>query len=395
MSGPLDGLRILDLSGIISGGYATMQLADFGADVVTVEHPDREDPIRDWPPKVGGTSLWWKSLGRNKRCVTLDLSTDEGRDLALDLAERADAVIENFRPGTLEKWNLGPEALHDVNEELVVVRISGYGQTGPKSDRPGFGTVAEAISGFAHVNGRPDRKPLLPPISLADMVAGLFAVQSLMFALYERHHSGEGQVVDVSLYEAMFRLFPGEVERYDRLGEVRKRQGNHHPNAAPRNVYETADGYVALSASAESIFERLCAAIGHPDLAEDERFATNAARVEHADELDGYIEAWTRERTTEAAIETLEDAGAVVAPIYDMGDVFADEQYRARDDIVEVDDEDVGPTKTQTTVPTFSRTDGAVDHLGPRHGEHNEGVFVEELGLSKAELAALRDDDVV
>jgi formyl-CoA transferase len=395
MSGPLEGLRVLDLSGVVSGGYATMQLADFGADVVTVEHPDQEDPVRDWPPKVEGTSLWWKALGRNRRCITLDLSTDEGRELALDLAEKADAVVENFRPGTLEKWDLGPENLHAVDEELILVRISGYGQTGPKSDRPGFGTVAESISGFASANGWPDRKPLLPPTSLADMVAGLFAVQSLMFALYERQHSGEGQVVDVSLYEAMFRLFPGDVEGFDRKGVVRERMGNHHPSAAPRNVYETADGHVALSASSERIFARLCETIGHPELTEDERFATNEARVEHADELDGYVEDWTRERTTEQAIDALEEGGAVVAPVYDVADVFEDEQYRAREDIVEVDDPDVGPTKTQNALPKFSRTDGEVRHLGPRHGEHTEEVLVEELGLSEAEVAALRERDVV
>jgi formyl-CoA transferase len=227
------------------------------------------------------------------------------------------------------------------------------------------------------------------------MVAGLFAVQSLMFALYERQHSGEGQVVDVSLYEAMFRLFPGDVEGFDRKGVVRERMGNHHPSAAPRNVYETADGYVALSASSERIFARLCETIGHPELTEDERFATNEARVEHADDLDGYIEDWTRERTTEAAIDALEEGGAVVAPVYDVADIFEDEQYRAREDIVEVDDEDVGPTKTQNALPKFSRTDGEVRHLGPRHGEHTEEVLVEELGLSEAEVQALQERDVI
>lgn len=394
MNGPLDGLSVLDLSGMISGGFATMQLADHGADVVTVEHPDHEDPIRDWPPEVDGTSLWWKSLGRNKRCITLDLSTDEGRELALHLAEEADAVVENFRPGTLEEWGLGYEAFRAANEEIVMVRISGYGQTGPKSDRPGFGTVAEAISGFAHVNGWPDREPLLPPISLADMVAGLFAVQSLLFALYERERSGEGQVVDVSLYESLFRLFPGDVEKYDTLGEVNQRRGNHHPNAAPRNVYETTDGYVALSASSPNIFADLADTIGHPELTEDERFATNAARVAHADELDEYIEGWTRERTTEEAIEQLEAGGAVVAPIYDVSDVFDDEQYAARDTIVEVDDEDVGPVRTPNTVPRFSRTDGAVEHMGPRHGEHTEEVLA-EYGLSPERLAELREQGVL
>ena len=395
MSGPLEGLRVVDFSGMISGGFATMTLADFGADVVTVEHPDYSDPIRDWAPKEDGVSLWWKSLARNKRCVTLDLSTDEGRALALELVEDADLVFENFRPGTLERWDLGYESLRDVNEAVVLVRISGYGQTGPRAEQPGFGTAAEAISGFAHVNGFPDREPLLPPISLADMCAAHYAVQSAMFALFERFTSGEGQVVDVSLYEALFRMFPGDVEKYDRLGEVSERRGNHHANAAPRNVYRARDGHVALSASSQAIFRNLCAVIGHPELLEDDRFATNDARVEHADELDEYIAPFVAERTVEEAVADLTEADAVVAPIYDMSDVFEDEQYRAREDIVEVDDPDLGPTKTPAVLPKLSRTPGEVDHLGPGHGEHNEAVFCGELGLERETLAELREAGVV
>ncbi|MFB6143215.1 MAG: CaiB/BaiF CoA transferase family protein [Halorientalis sp.] len=395
--GPLDGLRVLDLSGLISGGYATMLLADFGAEVIFAEHPDHPDPIREWPPTEDGVSLWWKSLARNKRCVTLDLGSDEGHALALELAADADVVVENFRPGTMEQWDLGYEEFRAVNEEIIMVRISGYGQTGPKSDRPGFGTVAEAISGFAHVNGFPDREPLLPPISLADIAAAHTAVESLMFAIYERDvgGSGEGQVVDVSLYESLFRMFPGDVEAYDRQGVVRERMGNHHPAAAPRNVYETSDGHVALSASSPAIFENLCMAIGNPELVDDPRFVDNESRVDHADELDEYIEDWTRERTTDEALEALRAADAVVAPVYDIADIFADEQYRARDDIVEVDDEDLGPVKTPGALPKFSRTPGRVAHLGPRHGQHNHEVYAEELGLDESTLAELREKDVV
>ncbi len=396
-AGPLDGLRVIDFSGMISGGYATMLLADFGADVVFAEHPDYHDPIRDWTPFENGTSLWWKSLGRNKRCITLDLSTDEGHALALELVEDADAVVENFRPGTLERWNLDPERLRAVNDELIVVRISGYGQTGPRAEDPGFGTVAEAMSGFAHVNGFPDREPLLPPISLADMAAAQAAVQSLLMAIFERDvtGSGQGQVIDVSLLESLFRMFPGDVEKYDKQGAVSERLGNHHTNAAPRNVYETQDGYVALSASAQSIFENLAEIIGHPELVSDPRFEDNASRVANADELDEYIAPWIAERSTERALDELGDGDAVVAPIYDMSDIFEDEQYQARNDIVEVDDEEVGTVKTQNTLPKFSRTPGSVDHLGPRHGEHNHEVYVEELGLDEATVAELRDDGVI
>jgi crotonobetainyl-CoA:carnitine CoA-transferase CaiB-like acyl-CoA transferase len=398
--GPLDGLRVIDCSGMIAGGFATTQLADFGADVITVEHPEGTDPLREWPPYDEGVSLWWKSIGRNKRCVTLDLSTAEGSALLLDLVADADVLFENFRPGTMEKWGLGPEELWAENDELVVVRQSGYGQTGPKSDEPGFGTVAEGISNWAHVNGFPDSKPLLPPISLADLTAANFAVQGVMFALFERDigrdgGSGEGQVIDMSLYEPLFRLFLSEVEAYDRLGEVRERVGNHHENAAPRNVYETADGYMTLSASAQSIFENVMDAIDRPDLVDDPRFADNERRVENADELDEYIEAWTRKRTTDEAIAAMEAADAVVGPVYDMSDIFADEQYRARGDIVEVEDEDLGTLKTAAPVPRFSRTPGAVDHAGPRHGQHNDEVFLGELDLPEAAYDRLRDDGVI
>ncbi|MFC7154229.1 CaiB/BaiF CoA transferase family protein [Halomarina halobia] len=398
-AGPLDGLRIVDCSGMISGGFATTQLADFGADVVFVEHPEYRDPLREWPPFEGETSLWWKSIGRNKRCVTLDLNTGEGRELLLDMIADADVFFENFRPGTIERWDLGPETLHEHNPELVIVRLSGYGQTGPRSEKPGFGTVAEGISGFAHANGFPDREPLLPPISLADLTAATFAVQATMFALFEREigrgGSGEGQVVDVSLYEPLFRLFVGDVEAYDRQGLVAERTGNRHPNAAPRNVYETEDGYMTLSASNQRTFERVAEAIDRPDIVEDERFATNDRRVENAEALDAIIESWTRERTTAAAIERMEAADAIVGPVYDIADIFEDEQYAARGDIVEVDDPDVGPLKTAATVPKFSRTPGAVEHAGAGHGEHNEEVFLGELGLDEATYADLRDRGIV
>jgi len=398
--GPLDGLRVVDCSGMIAGGFATTQLADFGADVIKVEHPKGTDPLREWPPYDEGVSLWWKSIARNKRCVTLDLSTPEGSALLFDLIDDADVLVENFRPGTMEKWGLGPDRLHEENPGLIVVRQSGYGQTGPRSQKPGFGTVAEGITNWAHVNGFPDSKPLLPPISLGDLTAANFAVQGVMFALFERDvgragGSGEGQVIDMSLYEPLFRLFLSEVEAYDRLGEVRERIGNHHESAAPRNVYETADGYMTLSASAQSIFENVAEAIGRPDVLEDPRFATNEARVEHADELDEIIEAWTRERSTEDAIAAMEAADAIVGPVYDMADIFEDEQYAARDDIVEMPDDDLGSLKTAAPVPRLTRTPGTVDHAGPGHGQHNDEVFLSELGLDEAEYDRLREEGVI
>lgn len=397
--GPLDGLRVLDMSGMISGGYATMQLGDFGADVVMVEHPEVPDPIREWPQKAGETSLAWKSLGRNKRCITLDLGSDRGRELALELVEGADVVYENFRPGTMERWGLGPEDVHERNQEAIMVRLSGYGQTGPNAEKPGFGTIAEGLSGWAHANGFPDREPLLPPVSLADIVAATFAVQATLMAIYERDlgrgGSGEGQVVDVSLMEPLWRLFFGDVEAYDYHGHVRERTGNRHPNTAPRNIYETADGYMTMSASNQKIFERVARAIDKEELIDDPRFADNEKRVENCEALDEAIEEWTRRHTTEEAIETLEANDAIVGPVYDMADIFEDEQFRAREAFPEIDDPDVGRIRTFTPVPTFSRTPGNVEFLGPRHGEHNDEIYRGELGLSENEVDELRNEGVI
>ncbi|WP_435064189.1 CaiB/BaiF CoA transferase family protein [Halobaculum sp. EA56] len=398
--GPLDGLRVIDMSGMISGAFATTMMGDFGADVVMIEHPEAGDPIREWPIKTDdGVSLAWKSLGRNKRCVTLDLGSDRGRDLALDLIEDADVVFENFRPGTMERWDLGPEDVHAVNERAIMVRLSGYGQTGPRSRKPGFGTVAEGVSGWAHANGFPDREPLLPPISLADLTAAQFALQATLMAIFERDvgrgGSGEGQVIDVSLTEPLWRLFFGEVEAYDYEGHVRERTGNRHPSTAPRNIYETADGYMTMSASNQKIFERVAEAIDRPDLIDDPRFEDNEARVDNVEALDAEIEAWTRQRPTEEAIEVLEANDAIVGPVYDMSDIREDEQFRARGNFRTVHDDDVGEIETFAPVPKFSRTPGDVEFLGPRHGEHNVEVYVDELGLSPEELAELEAEGVV
>ncbi len=400
--GPLDGLRVIDCSGMISGGFATTQLADFGADVIMIEHPEYGDPIRAWSPfdaEVEDVSLWWKSIGRNKRCVTLDLSDDRGAALLERLVADADLLFENFRPGTMERWGVGPEPLRDTNQELIYVRLSGYGQTGPRSHKPGFGTIAEGISGWASVNGFPDREPLLPPISLADLTAAQFAVQAALFAIFERDigrgGSGEGQVIDVSLYEPLFRLFLGDLEGYTRNGRVRDRTGNRHPSAAPRNIYETADGYVTLSASSQRIFENVMHAIERPELIEDDRFATNDDRVEHAEALDEIIEGWTRDRSTAEVIETMEAHDAIVGPVYDMADIVTDDQYQAREDIVEVADEELGTLETFAPVPKFSRTPGSVRHAGPEHGEHNAEVFLDELGLEEGEYDRLRQAGVI
>lgn len=400
-SGPLTGLRVLDLSTMISGGFATTVLADFGADVIKVEHPEHLDPIRAWGPFYEDVSLWWKSLSRNNRCVTLNLNTDDGREVALELAADVDLVFENFRPGTAEKWGLAYEDFATVNEDIIMVRLSGYGQTGPRSQDRGFGSIAEGMSGFAHVNGFSNSEPLLPPMPLADLTAAQSAVQGAMFALFEREigpdgkGSGEGQVVDVSLYEPLFRLFVGDVEAYDKLDQVRERVGNQSTSTAPRNLYEAADGYLTLSASSQSIFENVMRAIGREELINDPRFETNDSRVDHVEELDAVIEEWTRQRPREEVIQTMTEHGAIVGPVYDIADIFEDEQYAARNDLVEVEDSEVGDMKTMNTFPKLSRTPGEVQHAGPSPGEHNEEIYVEELGLDKERYNHLQEEDVI
>lgn len=391
---PLDGLRVVDFTTMISGGFATVMLADFGADVVSVEHPTYNDPVHDWNPRSRGESFYWKNLARNKRHVTLDLSTEDGQDLARDLAADADLVFENFRPGTMERWNLGYDELSAENEDLIMVRISGYGQTGPRAAKPGFGTVAESISTFAHINGFPDSPPLLPPIPLADLTAAMFAVQGAMFALYARPEVG-GQVVDTSLYEPLFRLMIGDVEAHDTRGITPTRTGNQSIQSAPRNLYETEDGYISLSASSQNIFENVMRAIGRENLIDDPRFETNEDRVRHRDELDAIIEEWTQQRTREEALEEMEAADAIVGPVYSIADVFDDEQYQARDDMVTIHDEDLGEVRTQGTFPKFSKTPGEVRRLGGKTGEHNESVYRDELGLSEDELERLDEEGVI
>lgn len=395
-AGPLDGLEVLDLTTMISGGFTTVMLADFGADVLSVEHPEYNDPIRDWRPRSNDESLYWKNLGRNKRHITLNLSTEEGQVLAQDLATDVDIVIENFRPGTMEKWGLGYETLSENNENLIMIRVSGYGQTGPKADQPGFGTVAESISTFAHINGFPDSPPLLPPIPLADLTAAMFAVQGAMFAVYARDVQGKsGQVIDVSLFEPLFRLMVGDVEAYDAEDNVPTRSGNQSLQAAPRNLYAAEDGYIALSASSQNIFENVMEAIGREDLIDDRRFATNEARLNHYDELDEIIESWTSQRPRDEALEIMQKEDAIVGPVYDIADVFEDEQFAAREDLVVIEDKDLGEIQTQATVPKFSETPGEVRHLGGDQGQHNKEIYRDRMGLSETEFERLRKEGVI
>jgi crotonobetainyl-CoA:carnitine CoA-transferase CaiB-like acyl-CoA transferase len=398
-AGPLAGLTVLDLSTIVSGGTVTSMFADFGADVVKVEHPKSGDPLRSWGPFVAGQSVWWKVMSRNKKSVTLDLSRPRGQELLLELAKRSDVLVENFRPGTLERWNLGPERLHGAKPDLIILRVSGFGQTGPYRQRPGFGTVAEAMSGVVAISGFPDSPPLAPPMPLADEVAGLTGAFAVLAALRARSagpRSGAGQVIDVSLYEPLFRLLIPHITQYTALGIAARRTGNHFPDAAPRNLYETADGgWIAISATSQRVFERLASAIGRPDLIQDPRFRDNPARVRHHDELDGILAAWFRARTEPDALARLEESGAVAGPVYDVARILDDPHYAARGDIAAVADPDAGELRMPGVIPKFSKTPGGLRWTGPALGAHNSEIYGGWLHLDAAALEHLRAEGVI
>jgi len=398
--GPLEELTVIEAGSMISAGTTGRLLADFGATVFKVEHPKSGDHLRHFGPQSDGVGLWWKYLGRNKQSVSLDISADAGGVVFEDLVSEADVLVENFRPGTLERWGLDPQRLIDeVNEDLVALRISGFGQTGPYSDRPGFGTLAESMSGFAFLNGFEDRPPLLPPTGLADGVAAMFSTFAVMFALWNREmHDGRGQVIDTSLIEPIFSILGPQTLRYDQLDDVEQRTGNQSSSSAPRNVYETADErYVAISASTQPTAMRVFDALDRRDLKDDPRFADNGSRLEHKDELDAIIRDWMSERPREEVLETFEDAGATIAPIYNVADVLEDEQYRARNSVVDVPDEELdgGEGPVPNTFPEFSETPGEIRHLGPALGEHTETVLGDFLDYDEATIEDLREQGVL
>ncbi|MFD7222575.1 CaiB/BaiF CoA transferase family protein [Streptomyces sp. NPDC059892] len=387
---PLAGLRVLDLATLFAGPLAATVLGDFGAEVIKIEHPTRPDPSRGHGPAKDGVGLWWKLLGRNKRPITLDLSTPGGRDLLLRLAAGADVIIENFRPGTLERWGLGWEELSAANPRLVLARVTGFGQFGPYSHRPGFGTLAEAMSGFAAVTGEPDGPPTLPPFGLADSIAALATAYAVMTALSGRAGTGRGQVVDLAIIEPILTVLgPGPLW-YDQLGYVQPRTGNRSRNNAPRNTYRTADGsWLAVSTSAQSIAERVMRLVGRPELIDEPWFTTGSGRADHAGVLDDAVGDWMARHTREEAMAEFEKAEAAVAPVYDIRDVMADPQYHALDTITEVPDPELGPLRMQNVLFRLSETPGAIRWAGRPHGADTDSVLT-ELGLSGTEIAALR-----
>ncbi len=392
---PLSDLRVVDCATLFAGPLISTLMADYGADVIKVEHP-RGDAMRSMGWSKDGVSLWWAFASRNKRCVTLNLSRPKGQALLRKLLTDADVFIENFRPGTLERWNLAPGDLLEINPRLVIVRTTGFGQTGPYAQRPGFGTLAEAISGFAYINGWPDRPPALPPFALGDGIAALTGTYATMFALWWRERGGRGQVIDLSIYEPLFWLLGPQASVYDQLGVIPKRTGNAAPFAAPRNAYRASDGrWLGLSASTQNIAERVMRIVGRPDLIEQPWFADHAGRLEHTDELDALIQAWIGQRTTDEVLAAFEEYEGAIAPIYSIADIFEDAHFRDRDTVTTVPHPQLGPLRMQSVIPRLEETPGRIDHPGAALGEHNADVLGEELGLSAQELAELAADGVI
>lgn len=396
--GPLVGIRVLDLATMMAAPWSAAFLADYGADVIKVERPGSGDHARSFGLQKDGESVFWKTLARNKRSLAVDLKHPDGRDVVLRLARDADVVIENFRPGVMDRLGLGYARLRETNGRLVMLSVTGYGQDGPYAGRAGFGTLIEAMSGFAASNGHPDGPPTLPAIPLADGVAGVFGALGVMIALFERDRpggSGEGQRLDVSLLEPLVRLLEGQVLEYEALGIVRPRLGNRSLTSAPRNAYVAADGrWVALSASAQPVFERLMSAIGRPELVQDRRFATNHDRIVHADVLDAIVGGWIAERPRDAAIDELAALGAAVGPIYDIEELLADPHVIARGTFERHDDPVLGPLRVPGVTIRFSRTPGRVRHLGPALGAETDAVLA-EAGFDGAAARRLRADGVV
>jgi crotonobetainyl-CoA:carnitine CoA-transferase CaiB-like acyl-CoA transferase len=390
--GPLDGLRVVEAATLAAGPMAATWLGEFGAEVIKVEQPGSGDPMRTWGDRRDGIGLVWKSVSRNKRCVTLDLRQADGQALFHRLLDVSDVFIVGNRPSALARWGLDYDSVHAAHPQLVMVHVSGYGRGGPKSDRPGYGTLAEAMSGFAHLTGQPDGPPTLPPFMLADGVASMAATYAVMMALYHRDvHGGGGQLVDVNLIEPLARLIESSTLAYDQLGVVPGRVGNRLDASAPRNAYRTSDGrWLAISSASPAIAVRVYRAVGRPDLAEDPDYVDPVRRQERAVEVDALVAEWIATRTLDEAMTVFRAAEVAAAPVYDAQQLLADEHLRERGFFVEVQDDDFGQVTVQAPAARLSETPGRIDHLGRALGADNDDVFGGLLGLDAGELAALR-----
>jgi formyl-CoA transferase len=395
LSGPLQGIRVLELGSLIAGPFCGKTLGDFGAEVIKVEPPGEGDPLRKWRRMRNGTSLWWHVQARNKKSVTCDLRQPGGQEIVRRLARRSDIVIENFRPGALEKWNLGWDELSRENPKLVLVRISGYGQSGPYRSRPGFAAIAEAMAGFRYVTGFPDRPPARPNLSIGDTIAALHGVIGALMALHEVSRTGKGQVIDVALYEAMFNCMESLLPEYDAQGYVRERSGSALPGIAPSNLYPCRGGaYVLIAGNADSLFRRLMTAIGREDLRDDPALARNDGRAAQMQRIDEAIGAWTSQRSLDEVLSEMEKAEVPAGRIYTAADIARDPHYAARGMLADIVAGDGEPLKVPGIVPKLSGTPGAIRSAAPKLGEQTEQVLG-ELGYSPQEIGSLRAKQII
>ncbi|GAA2211652.1 CoA transferase [Nonomuraea monospora] len=394
---PLDDVRVVELGQLLAGPFCGQLLGDFGAEVIKVEDPGRGDPMRQWGrEKPYGRSLWWPVVARNKKSVTCDLRTPEGQDLVKRLLAGADVLLENFRPGTLERWGLSPQELHAINPRLVITRVTGFGQTGPYAPRAGYGSIGEAMGGIRHVTGDPDRPPSRAGISLGDSLAATHACVGTLVALHQRERSGRGQVVDSAIYEAVLAMMESLLPEWQQASYQRERTGPVLPNVSPSNVYPTADGEaVLIAANQDSVFARLARVMDRPELAADPRYATHGARGEHMAELDALVAAWTARLPAEDLLRTLHEGGVPAGRIYTAKDMFADPHFAAREAIVRVPHPEFGELAMQNVVPKLSDTPGSVRTAGPALGQHNDEVYGGLLGLPEEERAALREKGII
>jgi crotonobetainyl-CoA:carnitine CoA-transferase CaiB-like acyl-CoA transferase len=394
-SGPLSGYRVIELGQLLAGPFAGCMLGYFGAEVIKIEPPKGGDPIRNWREVKEGTSLWWHSLARNKKSVTIDLKTAKGIELVKNLIDSADVVIENFRPGVVEKWGIGPDEFKQSNCKLVYARISGYGQTGPYSSKPGFASVCEGISGFRYVNGHPNQAPVRPNLSIGDTISGIHAALGICIALLEQKKSGSGQVVDVALYESMFNLMEAVIPEYDGAGVIREPSGSTVTGIVPTNTYRCQDGkFVVIGGNGDSIFQRLMIVAGYPDMASDPALASNLGRVEHEAEIDLALSNWCAINDSESILNSLNESKVPGGPIYNVEDMINDEHFNARElfETVEINGQ---PLKIPAILPKLTKTPGATRWPGPALGEHNEQILGELLGLSSEAIGELSDSGVI
>lgn len=395
--GPLNDVRVLEMGQLLAGPFCGQLLADFGAEVIKCEQPGVGDPLRVWgQEKPYGKSLWWPIVARNKKSLTLNLRTEEGQEIVRELIRSTDILIENFRPGTMERWNLGYEDLKKINPRLIMVRVTGFGQTGPYSRRAGYGAIGEAMGGLRYVVGDPSTPPSRMGISIGDELAAVYACMGALMALHARERTGQGQVVDSAIYEAVLAMMESTVSEYHVAGYVRERTGATLPNVSPSNVFETRDGKLLLiAANQDTVFRRLASAMGRPDLAEDPRYATHSARGTHMTELDALINDWTRTLDLKPLEETLHENGVPCGLIYSAAEMLDDPHFKAREAIVELPHRDFGSIKMQNVAPRLSDTPGEIRHAGPELGEHTDDILLKDLGLSPDRLDRLRAEGVI